>query len=62
MTTIHAPCVNFVPAMTSETTPVQSAPKPLITALLRHPASLSESQCLTIPAWERVIERKTPIA
>ena len=60
--TSQAPWANFVPAMTSVTTPVATAPTPLITAERRQPDPRSFRQCTTMPAWDRVKLVKTPTA
>jgi hypothetical protein len=49
-------------AMTTTTTPVTTAPMPLINALRRQPDPRSTNQWLTMPDCESVNEVKTPIA
>ena len=59
--TIHAPSSVLVTATMIRTTPVTSAPKPLIIALLFQPGSLSFRQWITMPACDSVNETNTPI-
>src|SRR3989337_2670717 len=59
---IQAPWTNFVPTMTTVTTPVATAPTALIVRLTFHAPSLSLSQRLTMPDCERVNEANTPTA
>ncbi len=61
-TTIQAPWVNLVTAMTTATTPVATAPTPLMTSRRRQPARARVHQCRTMPACDRVNEMKTPTA
>src|SRR2546423_134393 len=58
----QAPSANLATAKISVTMPVDTAPKPLISALRRQPAVRSFSQCRTMPACDSVIDVKTPIA
>ena len=60
--TAHAPSANFVIAITTVTTAVVIAPKPLIRRPWRQPGSRSLRWRLAIPAWESVNEVNTPIA
>ena len=62
MTMTHAPRPNLAIANTTVTIAVAVAPRPLITALLRHPAPRSVSQWRTIPLCESVKAVKTPMA
>ena len=41
---------------------VTTAPNPLIAAFVLQFASFSRWKCFTIPAWDSVNERKTPMA
>ena len=58
----HAPWVNFVTAMTTVTTPVATAPRPLTNRPSRQPGSLSLRWRTDMPACESVKEVNTPIA
>ena len=58
---IHAPSCAFVTATTSSTTPVTSAPTPLMAALVLQPGPRSLRQCTTMPACDKVNDRNTPI-
>ncbi|CAM5266917.1 hypothetical protein STANM309S_01434 [Streptomyces tanashiensis] len=69
MTTSQAPWVNLVMRTMTRTTAVRQAPKAL-TARRRRMSwrsaaaagvASSRLQCLTMPAWERVKETKTPM-
>jgi len=62
ITTIHAPWVNFVAAMTSVTMPVVTAPTPLMTSRWRQPGSRRYHHRRTIPDCDSVKEMKTPTA
>ena len=54
--------MNFVPPMITATTPVVTAPMPLMTMLRLEPGSGLRSQCTTMPPCESVKDRKTPNA
>ena len=60
--TAQAPWVNFVTAITTVTTAVVIAPRPLIARPTRHPGSRSLRWRLDIPACESVNDVNTPIA
>ena len=59
--TIQAPSKALVVATMSRTTPVTSAPNPLIAALERQPWPPTRRQCITIPACDNVNDTNTPI-
>ena len=59
---IHAPFVNLVTTTTRATTPVHSAPKPLITVDSFQRGSRSRKWWATIPAWLNVNPVNTPKA
>ncbi len=62
-TTIQAPAVNFVIAMTEKTMPVVIAPTALMTAdRFQLGSSLKRNQCSTIPACDSVKHMNTPSA
>ena len=58
----HAPWVNLNTPMTSVTTPVVTAPRPLTNRPNFQPCSLSLMCFLAMPAWESVNEVNTPMA
>ena len=58
--TIHAPFANFVIVTTTSTTPVVTAPMPLMIALRCQLASFVRSQRRTMPACESVNAVNTP--
>ena len=58
--TIHAPWVNLVMATITSTTPVTTAPTPLMTMLRRHPWPRSLRHRRTIPACDSVNAVNTP--
>ena len=60
MTTIQAPCANFVAAMVTMTTAVVAAPSPL-THMRYATGARVRSQRTTIPLCESVNDTKTPI-
>lgn len=63
-TTTQAPSVNLVTPSMTKTTNVTTAPVPLMTACVSHLGSSCRRrhQWTTIPDWDRVKDRKTPMA
>ncbi|OGL04311.1 MAG: hypothetical protein A3I03_05745 [Candidatus Rokubacteria bacterium RIFCSPLOWO2_02_FULL_68_19] len=61
-TTIHAPWVNLLTAITRATAPVTVAPMPLTARRRCHPGPRCASQWRTMPACDSVNEMKTPTA
>jgi len=59
--TIHAPSNVLVTATMIRTTPVVTAPKPLMSALVFQPGSRVCRQWMTIPVCDSVKEMNTPI-
>ena len=60
--TAHAPCANFVTAITTVTTAVVTAPSPLIARPWRQPGSRRRRWRLAMPACDSVNDVNTPIA
>ena len=58
----HAPCVNFVAAMMTATTPVAVAPTPLMAVARFQPGSRLARQCTTMPSCDSVKPTNTPTA
>ncbi|OQA31984.1 MAG: hypothetical protein BWY56_02310 [Acidobacteria bacterium ADurb.Bin340] len=63
-TTIQAPWLNFVMAMSIITMPAATAPSPFTASFQRQPATRPRrrSQCTTMPDWLMVKPRNTPRA
>ena len=61
-TTIQAPCVNFVTAMITMTSPVAMAPTPCTDTPDTHPGWRRRSQYRTMLACLSVKDRNTPTA